>query len=114
MAKQTGTVLLHGTINNITFYEMDGTPYARGKSSLTRHRVLTDPAFENSRKCSARFGAASVIASAVYRTHKAQIQGRGFIGKLTGLAQRLLRKGINENLIKEELVAFIQQQRDKL
>jgi hypothetical protein len=47
MAKQTGIILLTGTIGNMTFYKRDSGYYARMKSSLDGRRVKTDPAFRN-------------------------------------------------------------------
>lgn len=43
MARQIGDIIITGTIDDITFYEMDGKGYARHKSSLTGKRVKRDP-----------------------------------------------------------------------
>jgi hypothetical protein len=62
MAKQSGR-LLRGTIGNITYRKTQDGHIAQAKTSLTRERVSTDPAFENSRGSSHEFGTASTGAS---------------------------------------------------
>jgi hypothetical protein len=63
MAKQGGHHPLRGTIGDISYRKTQDGYIGQQKSSLTRKRFLTDPAFENSRKASNEFGTAGKGAS---------------------------------------------------
>lgn len=107
MAKQAGPLYLTGTIDDITFYKMEGEYYARKKSSLTGKQFRTDPRFARSRKSAASFGAASELASDIYwQLPKAQ-RGKGVVNKLTGKVGKLLREGKTP----EEVTTILLQQR---
>ena len=56
MAKQVGDIILIGTIDDITFYMMEGKGYARKKTSLTGKRVKRDPRFKRTMQSANRFG----------------------------------------------------------
>lgn len=67
MAKQAGEIFIEGTIDELTFYKMEGAYYVRIKSSLTGKRFWKDRAFERSRKSCSRFGEGNRIASAIFQ-----------------------------------------------
>ena len=67
MAKQAGDIRITGTLDDLTFYKMDGKYYVRLKSSLTRKRFMKDKAFERSRKSAERFALGNQLASKLYR-----------------------------------------------
>ena len=67
MARQTGTILIRGTIDHLTFYIMNGKGYIRKKSRLDKKQFYRRPNFKNSRRAAGRFGEASKLASTVYR-----------------------------------------------
>lgn len=67
MATQIGLLQIIGTVHGICFYKMDGTYYARTKSSLSGERVKTDPVFAETMRHAKQMGNASKIASAIYR-----------------------------------------------
>jgi hypothetical protein len=67
MAKQAGTLKITGTIDDLTYYKMDGKYYVRLKSSLTGRRFWKHPSFEGSRKSCSRFGEGNRLASQLYR-----------------------------------------------
>jgi len=99
MARQAGPIYLIGTIDDITFYKMEGEYYARKKSSLDRRQFRTDPRFARSRKAAHTFGEASQLASAIYwQLPKAQ-RGKGVVNRLTGQVGQLLRKGLSSQQI---------------
>ena len=76
MAKNSSLIKISGTLGDLTFYRMDGKDIVRRKTSLNKKRVKSDPAFENSRKSSAVFGAASSLAKETYwALPKEKIQG---------------------------------------
>jgi hypothetical protein len=100
MAKQAGIIKLSGTIDDITFYQMNGKDYARTKTSLDKKRVMEDPAFENSRKCMIKFGDASKFCSTIYRRLPATCKGKHIHHKMTGRAQGLFLEGKREEEVK--------------
>ncbi len=93
MAKQTGPILIEGTLFGVTFYKRKGVWLARTKTSLNKKRVSTDPAFAASRRASAAFGNAAKLAKKIYWQLPAGKRGRGVIGKLTGAINKLQVKG---------------------
>src|SRR5215217_4238763 len=104
MAKQAGSLLFTGTIDNLTFYIMNGKGYVRQKSCLTGKRVKKDPQFENTRRNATWFGRGAQLASPVY--WKLPLQKRneeGVMGKLTVRASALIRKGLSEEAILKQL-----------
>jgi hypothetical protein len=103
MGKQAGPLRLTGTHTDLTLYEMDGQFLFRKKTSLTKQRVKTDPAFAKSRRASAQFGAAAVLAKKVYWSLPKEKRKHGLIGRLTGIANRLLQSGANEEEVITQL-----------
>lgn len=63
MAKASSILGLKGTIGGINFYTTGGKTYARAKSSLTKEKVMNDPAFARSREQMSEFGAAAALGS---------------------------------------------------
>ena len=96
-------IKLKGTMQEYTFYQMDGKDIVRKKTSLDKKRVKTDPAFANSRKSSTVFGKAAAIAREVYQALPIEKRKHGLIGKLTGIANKLLHEGKSEFEVKELL-----------
>ena len=66
MARQAGDIFIEGTIDDLTFYKMEGKYYVRTKSSLTAKRFWKAKCFERSRKSCSRFGEGNKLASKVY------------------------------------------------
>jgi hypothetical protein len=101
MAKQSGTVFFEGTIDDLTFYKMNGKYYVRKKSRLTGKRVKKDPQFENSRRNAKWFGQAAQLASKVYRQLPADHKFHGKFGDMTAMASCFVRAGLSA----EEIIA---------
>lgn len=60
MARVKSIFKIEGTLGELTFYtHRNGQQYVRTKSSLTKERVLRDPAFARTRENSKEFGAAN-------------------------------------------------------
>src|SRR5881275_3032230 len=108
MGLQNGIIKITGTIDNLTFYKMDGIYYVRKKSSLSRKKVLTAPCFERTRMHATQFKLAVNIASRLYRPIKKEDKNIHLFRKMIGRAKTLLHKGnqINEIMliITEELL----------
>ncbi len=96
MGKQAGPLRLIGTHTDLTLYAMNGEFLFRKKSSLDKHRVKTDPAFENSRRASAAFGAASTVAKKAYWQLPGEKRKHRVFGKVTAMARKLLKEGVEE------------------
>ena len=104
MAKQAGPLLFSGTIDNLTFYIMNGKGYVKQKSCLTGKRVKTDPQFENTRRNAKWFGRGAQLASPVYwKLPPQKREGEGVMGKLTARASALIRQGLSEEAVVKQL-----------
>ncbi|HEY0751691.1 MAG TPA: hypothetical protein VGD26_11085 [Chitinophagaceae bacterium] len=99
MAKQVGIIKITGTIDDITFYKMGDSYYARMKSSLTGKRFWKDPAFEGSRRSCTALGSASKLASLLYRTLPKEKKGRPVFQKLTGRIKLMIQDSIETEVI---------------
>ena len=67
MARQIGPTPLSGQIGGIIYYKSGSEYLAKGRSSLNKKRVKSDPAFEGSRKASVAFGHATQGAGLLRR-----------------------------------------------
>lgn len=103
MAKQIGPLFITGTIDNITFYQLEGIYYARKKSSLSGRRVKTHSHFKRTMENAFRLADASKIASAVYRLIPKSERQHKMYRVLTGAAMDLLKQGST----KEEALEFL-------
>ena len=105
MAKQAGDIIIIGTIDDITFYVMEGKGYARKKSRLTGKRVKRDPKFKRTMQSAHRLGRASQLASKVYRSLPRKEQVYTLYKKLKSAAVLALKEGKAE----EEVAMVLQQ-----
>ncbi|RPD39849.1 hypothetical protein [Chitinophaga barathri] len=103
MAKQEGLIKIRGTIENITFYEMNGEHYARKKSTLSGKRVKTAPEFALTRVYSQIMALASKTAKTIYRSLPEEERDVALYRKMVGAGQRLLKNGCAEERLEEEL-----------
>jgi hypothetical protein len=114
MAKQAGIILLTGTINNLTFYRMNGQFYVRIKSRLRGDRVKTDPAFARTMVYADRLALASRTASQLYRSLPKETREVALYRKMTSMAMGLLKAGVPVSgvgrALKEAVFGKVQQQ----
>lgn len=96
MAKQAGLIKITGTIDDVTFYEMNGEYYARKKSSLTREKVKHHISFALTRVYNRIMGRASSLASCVYREIPGAKRKHAEFRLLTARAHALLKAGFSE------------------
>jgi len=59
MAKLTGIIKLKGTLDDLTFYKTKDGNLVKTKSSITKERIASDPAFVRTRENGAEFGKAA-------------------------------------------------------
>ena len=105
MAKQAGDIIIIGTIDDITFYVMEGKGYARKKSRLTGKRVKRDPKFQRTMESAHRLGKGSQLASKVYRSLPRKEQVYTLYKELKRIAVLALKEGKGE----EEVAMVLQQ-----
>ncbi len=107
MAEQVGHIKITGTIDNVTYYKMDGKYLARRKSSLTRKDVKTKKCFEGSRRSSTRFGAGNIIASEVYQSLPPKQKVYSLFPSLRTKAIALVKQGLARADIKIALLQLV-------
>jgi hypothetical protein len=105
MAKQAGDIIIVGTIDDITFYQMDGQGYARRKSSLKGTRVKKDPRFKRTMKSADRMARSSQLASQVYRSIPREEQVYALFTELKSVAIYAFKEERSE----EEVWVLLQQ-----
>jgi hypothetical protein len=105
MAKQTGNIIIVGTIDGITFYKMDCKGFARRKSSLTRKRVKKDPRFARTMESAHRFGKGNRMASNIYRSLPREERVYGLFKELKRIAILRIKEGKSE----EEVMRLLRQ-----
>lgn len=114
MARQSGDILITGTIENLCFYKMEGKYYVRAKSSLKGKRVKADPAFKKTMYYAGMLANASKIASVVYKKLNEEQKAKGLYRKMTGEAMQLLKTGATyeETLVQLHCNYFKQEKND--
>ncbi|WP_276481736.1 hypothetical protein [Paraflavitalea pollutisoli] len=117
MAKQiAGLCFLEGTIDDLTFYKMDGQYYCRTKSCLTSERVKTSPRFRLTMMSARRMARASRIGAAIYKALPPRWRQFWMYRSFTGEAFTLLKHtSLTEEAITAQLsvcyVAYWEQRR---
>ena len=96
MAKQTGAIIIEGTIDDITFYQMEGKGYARSKSRLRGERVKRDPRFQRTMQSANRFAKGNQLASTVYRSLPREEQVYTLFKELKRTAILAIKEGKEE------------------
>jgi len=92
MAKQiAGLCNFVGTIDDMTFYRMEGKYYARGKSSLTSKRVKTSPEFRRTMFNAGLLARASKIGRVIYKALPPRWRQYWMYRSFTGEALLLLK-----------------------
>ncbi len=62
MAKQKSLFKVQGTLDDVTFYQLDGQHYIKKKTQLDGNRVKNDPAFQRTQENFKEFGTVGVVA----------------------------------------------------
>jgi hypothetical protein len=103
MAHQCGPLFFECTWDDLTFYKMEGKYYARKKSSLTREKVLTHPAFIKTRIEADLLATASKIASSIYSDLPVNWRQFWMFRSFTGEAQTMMKQGHNAQQAYDQL-----------
>jgi hypothetical protein len=107
MAKQAGELFIEGTIDDLTFYKMDGKYYLRMKSSLTGKKFWRNKAFERSRASCKRFSEGNKLASKLYRMIEKEKKFYTLFCFLKKRAILLLKEGKNLTEAEEVLMDYL-------
>jgi hypothetical protein len=103
MAKQLGSVKINGTIDNLTFYRMNGKSLVRKKSSLDKKRLKRDLRFAATMKSAERLARASRIGSVIYRMFFRDTKNMKIYREITGRAIVMLKNGLAAGEVLEML-----------
>ena len=103
MARQAGPIFIEGTLDDLTFYKMDGEHFVRMKSSLTRKKVLESPRFALTRMHAGQLAEASRIASIIYRQVPKEERNIKLFRSIVGKAKMLLKEGKEKEEVRAEL-----------
>lgn len=81
---------ISGTYGGLTFYVVNGRQLVRSKTSISKKRFFTDPAFAKQRQYSNWLKMASPVASCIYQQLKPQ---KGLQQRMTGLLITWMKQG---------------------
>ena len=59
MARNSSFIKLDGTLDGLTFYNKDGSNFVKTKSTVSRNRIMNDPAYQRTRENMQEFGGAA-------------------------------------------------------
>ena len=110
MAKQAGPFFIEGTLDDLTFYKMEGKYYVRMKSSVTGKKFWKHKAFERSRESCERFSEGNRLASRLYRRIEKEKRKYKLFCFLKKKAIQLLKEGKSltkaEEILMDDLSGF--------
>ena len=110
MAKQTGPLKLSGTVGEVTFRQTEHGEVASQKSSLTKERVKTDPAFERSRVSSRAFKLGGIYAGVLRRAFLRLLKNHSdsrVTSRLTGKFMGMVMKDTGRAPMDRQLVTSL-------
>jgi len=96
MAKNNSFIRLEGTLDGLTFYRKDGENFVKTKSSVSKNRIMNDPAFRRTRENMQEFSGAARAGKAFRSAFGSVIKLMGdtyISGRLTALMKRINRLG---------------------
>ena len=100
-------MILEGTIEDLTFYIVDGIGYVRKKSSLKGSRVKKDPKFTRTMQSAQRLKRGSQLASKVYRALPKETQVYALYRQLKSMAILSLKEGKEEAAVLAVLTKYL-------
>ena len=104
MARQVNSRKI-GRKEDIVYYKLGNKYYSRSKSSLSKHTVLTDKVFENTRRSASQLAQASKLASTFYHQLPADQKSRKVFHHLVGQIKLQLK---HENAVEDITTWFNQ------
>jgi hypothetical protein len=66
MAKQKSIIKIQGTLDDMTFYQLNGKNFVKRKNTgITREKINSDPRFKRTRENNQEFGGATTVAQGI-------------------------------------------------
>ncbi|MGJ8592929.1 MAG: hypothetical protein ACSHXF_10295 [Aquaticitalea sp.] len=96
MARNNSFVKLEGTLDNLTFYRQNGKDFVKTRSSISKQRMMKDPAFKRTRENMAEFGGSAKVASAFREAFASVVKTMSdsyMTSRLIALMKRINRSG---------------------
>ncbi len=103
MARQVGTKIT-GTLDELTFYQINGNFYVRKKPQLNRKKYLHHPSYKKLRDNNNIFKKAVRITSYLHGLLPAEERRFGAFAKITGWVIKRLQEGLTEDDIYQLII----------
>lgn len=111
MAKQKGIQGIIGTLGDLTFYEAFGQLLVKGKGGLDPKKVKRNKERYRRRiQCAENFGKASALVRPLYRELPKEKKEHGLFGKLTGMANQMIYKGVGIEEVRIKMEEYMERE----
>lgn len=74
MARQKSLFKVRGTLDDVTFYQLDGQHYIKKKTQLDGQRVKSDPAFQRTQENFQEFGTVGAVARQIFEAFSTMVK----------------------------------------
>lgn len=122
MAKAKGFIKIEGSVEDLTFYRLDGENYVRAKGGVSRERIMNDPSYVRTRENMREFGESArtgkivreAVSSMSFRAKDSRVSSRlsGVMAQVkntdttSSRGNRLVSNGIKTPKGKQALTGF--------
>lgn len=98
MAKNIGLIKISGKVGDLQFFKKNGSSYVGLSSSISKDRILKDPAFKRTRENMAEFGGAATVSKAIreYLIPLNTLIEKQLHARLTSMIRQLINVGSGE------------------
>ena len=89
-------IKIHGTLNGICMYPLNGVYIARKSSAPTKEQIKNDPRFATVKANTQEFGGASILSKAICTGLQHNVQSfkdSYFTSRLSGVCRKIIQKG---------------------
>ncbi|WP_111307135.1 hypothetical protein [Confluentibacter sediminis] len=96
MPKQKGLIKIKGTLNGVSYYQLNGIDVARRAVGPSKERIQTDPAFVKVKHNNQEFGGASSLSKAIRQSlgdTATTFKDSYMASRLTGVCHKIIQKG---------------------
>lgn len=97
MAKNEGAIKIRGSVDDLTFYRMDGNRYIRSKGGIDRERIMNEPNFVRTRENMSEFKE-SAVSGKMLRVAVGPISFRAKDSRMTSRLTGVMSKVKNWDL----------------
>ena len=100
-------LLISGSLEDLTFYVMDGKGYVKMKSRITGKMVKTQKRYKGTMKSAGELDKGSRLASKAYRVLDPNVKKHFMYRKMTGIAKKGYRDGLSEEEIQDQFRVYL-------